>query len=78
MTALLLRGRAGEVYNIAHGDVRPLRSFTEELRTALAPDLQIAYGMSERPPTSMRPSVEKIQADTGWRAKVSFVEGVKR
>ena len=78
MTALLLRGRAGEVYNIAHGDVRPLRSFTEELRTALAPDLQIAYGVSERPPTSMRPSVEKIQADTEWRAKVSFAEGVKK
>ena len=50
----------------------------EELRSALAPDLQIAYGVSERPPTSMRPSVEKIQADTEWRAKVSFVEGLHR
>lgn len=78
MTALLLRGRAGEVYNIAHGDVRPLRSFTEELRSALAPDLQIAYGVSERPPTSMRPSVEKIQADTGWWANVNFSEGLHR
>jgi len=58
--------------------VRPLRSFTEELRTALAPNQQIAYGSSDRTPSSMRPSVKKIQADTGWRAKVSFVEGVKR
>lgn len=78
MAALLLRGRNGEVYNIAHGDVRPLRSFAEEMRDILAPAAQIAYGTSERPPTSMRPSVEKIQAHTGWRAKVDFVEGVKR
>ena len=75
MAALLLRGRNGEV---AHGDVRPLRSFAEEMRDILAPAAQIAYGASERPPTSMRPSVKKIQADTGWRAKVDFVEGVKR
>ena len=78
MAALLLRGRNGEVYNIAHGDVRPLRSFAEEMRDILAPAAQIAYGTSERPPTSMRPSVEKIQAHTGWRAWVDFSDGVQR
>ena len=77
MAALLLRGRNGEVYNIAHGDVRPLRSFSEEMRDILAPTAQIAYGTSERPPTSMRPSVEKIQTHTGWRARVKFADGVK-
>ena len=77
MAALLLRGRNGEVYNIAHGGVRPLRSFSEEMRAALAPMQQISYGASERPPTSMRPSVEKIQTHTGWRACVKFADGVK-
>lgn len=77
MAALLLRGRNGEVYNIAHGDVRPLRTFSEEMRDVLAPTAQIAYGTSERPPTSMRPSVEKIQTHTGWQACVKFADGVK-
>ena len=78
MAALLLRGRNGEVYNIAHGDVRPLRSFSEEMRAALAPMQQISYGASERPPTSMRPSVEKIQTHTGWRACIGFAVGLRR
>lgn len=78
MAALLLRGRNGEVYNIAHGDVRPLRSFSEEMRAALAPMQQISYGASERPPISMRPSVEKIQTHTGWRACIGFAEGLRR
>lgn len=78
MTALLVRGGTGEVYNIAHGDVRPLRSFAEEMRMILAPDGTIAYGTSERPPSSMRPSVEKIHADTGWRAQIDFADGVRR
>ncbi|WP_455155817.1 NAD-dependent epimerase/dehydratase family protein [Selenomonas noxia] len=78
MAALLARGKAGEVYNIAHGDVRPLRAFAEEMRAILAPAQQIAYGTSDRPPASMHPSVEKIYADTGWRAAVSFAEGVQR
>ena len=76
MHALLLRGKAGEVYNIAHGDVRPLRSFAEEMRAILAPAVQIAYGTSARPPISMRPSVEKICSDTGWQARVAFTDGV--
>ena len=78
MAALLLRGRNGEVYNIAHGDVRPLRTFSEEMRNVLAPTAQIAYGTSERPPTSMRPSVEKIQTHTGWHARIGFAEGLRR
>ena len=58
-------------------NVRLLRTFSEEMRAALAPMQQISYGASERPPTSMRPSVEKIQTHTGWRACVKFADGVK-
>ena len=78
MHALFLHGKDGEVYNIAHGDVRPLRSFTEEARVLLAPDVRIGYGISARMPTSMRPSVEKIRAHTGWQAQVNFADGVKK
>ena len=78
MTALLTHGRAGEVYNIAHGDVRPMRSFTEEMRALLAPDAVIAYGTADRAALSLRPTVEKIAVHTGWRAATSFAEGVRR
>ena len=78
MIALLIHGRTGEVYNIAHGDVRPLCNFAEEMRVILAPQQEIAYGVSEGSPTSMRPSVKKIHADTGWRATVNFAEGIQK
>lgn len=77
MAALLMHGHTGEVYNIAHGDVRPLRSFTEEMRRLLAPEGAIVYG-ADRAAVSLRPSAEKITAHTGWRPRVDFAEGVRR
>lgn len=77
LIAIMERGRSGEVYNIAHGDYRPLRSFTEELLKYIGHG-QITYGKEVRLPVSLQPSVEKICRDTGWRAKLSFGEGIRR
>ena len=72
------RGCAGEIYNIAHGDYRPLRAFTEEARAVLAPHVVISYGTADAGAFSLQPSTEKIRRDTGWRAVTAFVDGLCR
>ena len=78
LVALLERGHAGEIYNIANGDVHPLRYFTEQLREYFAPEVNLYYGEDRRQVASLQPSVEKIKGDTGWFARTGFMEGIKR
>ena len=66
LLALAKRGRAGEIYNIAHGGYRPLRDYIEEARAVLAPQCDVTYGAADADVFSLQPSVEKIRRDTGW------------
>ena len=77
LVALGERGVNGEIYNIAHGDYKSLREFTEELRIIVNPDAGILYGDDASPFVSLQPSVEKIQRDTGWKAMRGLEESVK-
>lgn len=73
MTAVSEKGREGEVYNIANGDYRPLKDFTEIIRNRIAPDININYAPETAEPVlSLRPSVEKLKNDTGWRPEIQF------
>ena len=76
--ALLEHGKDGNAYNIANGDVHPLRYFVEQVREHIAPKIAVHYGGKADLAISLIPSVEKIQQDTGWKAKVSFREGIRR
>ncbi|MCR5775488.1 MAG: NAD(P)-dependent oxidoreductase [Lachnospiraceae bacterium] len=76
LTALAERGKPGEIYNIANGDYRELRSYTEELRKIVNPGVKVSYGDDPSPFISLQPSVGKIYQDTGWKAKRSFAQSV--
>ena len=78
LVALLERGHAGEIYNIANGDVHPLRYFTEQLREYFAPEVNLYYGEDRCQIVSLQPFVEKIKGDTGWFARTGFMEGIKQ
>ena len=77
LLALAKRGRAGEIYNIAHGGYRPLRDFIEAARQTIAPYCDVAYGAANAEVFSLQPSVEKICHDTGWRPVTDFVDGLR-
>ena len=77
LIALAEHGQAGEIYNVANGDYKPLKEFTEEIRQIVAPDISLNYGKTQATVVSLRPSVEKIFKYTGWKAKVSFSAGIK-
>ena len=70
-------GRAGEIYNIAHGGYRPLRDYIEEARAVIAPQCDVTYGAADADVFSLQPSVEKIQRDTGWMPVTDFADGIR-
>ena len=77
--ALGNRGVAGEDYNIAHGDFRPLKDYVMEVADIIANEKGredthklITFGDKASPFVSLRPSAEKIKRDTGWAPEVAF------
>lgn len=70
------KGFAGEVYNIANGNYKPLKCFVEEAKCILNSNSEIIYGPRAVPFISLQPDVSKISKHTGWMPKISFKEGV--
>ena len=77
LLALGGNGISGEIYNIANGDYRPLKEYTESLRTILCTDTMIHYGEDPKPFISLQPSVKKIKNDTGWYPQRSFEDSIR-
>ncbi|MCR4908597.1 MAG: NAD(P)-dependent oxidoreductase [Lachnospiraceae bacterium] len=75
--ALAERGKDGEIYNIANGDFRPLREYTEMVREALSSGARIIYGDDPDPFISLQPSVKKIKKHTGWVPERSFYDSLR-
>ena len=76
IVALAEKGHPGEIYNIANGDYRSLKSFVEEARDLLNSKSDIEYGPKADPFVSLQPDVSKIYNHTGWKPDISFREGV--
>ena len=76
LIALSERGVPGEIYNIASGEYRPLREYTEELR-AIVGSGNIIYGDDPQPFISLQPSVEKLKRDTGWSPTRVFEDSIR-
>ena len=78
LLALAEQGRAGEIYNIAHGGYRPLRYYIEEARRVLVSQSDVTYGTANEGVFSLQASVEKIQRDTGWMPATAFSDGLRK
>ena len=76
LAAFAERGRAGEIYNIAHGGYRSLRDFIEEARAVLNSRAHVFYG-GEAGTFSLQASVEKLQRDTEWMPSMPFSDGIR-
>lgn len=68
-------------YLIGSSNAKPLRGFLEEMQAAIAPDLEFIFG--DIPYTGVNQPLEdfdcsKTEADTGFKAEISFAEGCKK
>ncbi|MCR5671580.1 MAG: NAD(P)-dependent oxidoreductase [Butyrivibrio sp.] len=79
LISLAQKGKAGEIYNVASGDYRPLKEYVEEVaRVLLADTALLHYGKKAEPFVSLKPSVEKIKRDTGWKPEIPFRESIEK
>lgn len=79
-TALLDRGRPGEVYNVCSGVSHSLRDLLEKLCALAGVNPEIRVDPERVRPVDMeelRGDSSKIAADTGWKAKFTIEETMK-
>lgn len=76
--SLAERGCSGEIYNVANGGFRPLKDFIEEAHEILGSSSEIIYGNEASPYVSLKPSIDKIMRDTGWKPSVTFCDGITK
>ena len=74
-------GKPFHEYLIGSSEARPLREFLQEMQAAIAPELEFRFG--DVPFTGIDLPLERFdcsrtEADTGFRAQVSFAEGCRR
>ena len=79
LIALAEKGRPGEIYNVANGDYRPLKEYVEIMikRYSNLQGEMVSYGAPCKPYVCLKPCIEKIFRDTGWKAEVSFEDGIE-
>lgn len=81
LQALIHAEDAEGIYNIASGDIRPLKEYLVSLRSVLESKSEFCFGVRKNNAegaVSLRPSIEKIQELSGWKPEVSFEEGIRR
>jgi nucleoside-diphosphate-sugar epimerase len=85
LIAVAERGRNGEIYNIASLSPKPLRDYVEEIasiidsRTGAAKSSElISYGKMPVPFITLRPSVDKLTADTGWKSTITLTQTINQ
>ncbi|MBP2630529.1 MAG: UDP-N-acetylglucosamine 4-epimerase [Firmicutes bacterium] len=76
LIAVSEQGTNGEIYNIASGDVHPLRYFIEQVRDIVAPQQEIIYGEQVNRVVSLKPAIQKMQRDTNWQPQFKFFDGI--
>ncbi|SDI90563.1 Nucleoside-diphosphate-sugar epimerase [Lachnospiraceae bacterium G41] len=76
LIALGKKGANGEIYNIANGNYKPLKEYTEQLKSLVSTEATIVYGKDPDPFISLQPSIIKINQDTDWFPFRSFKESI--
>ena len=76
---MALQGRDGAVYVLGSGQTKPLREFMEIIRDEVNPSLPL--GLGDIPYYSdqamhLEADIASLEADTGWRPRTSFKEGI--
>ncbi len=74
------KGKEGEVYNVGSGEERPNIEVVKSILSALDKGEEFIEFVPDRPGHDLRYAVDttKIERELGWRAEISFEEGIER
>ncbi len=77
---IIEKGRIGEIYNVGSGEERRNIDVVRSILKILNKPEELIEFVKDRPGHDFRYSLntEKINRDIGWKAKVSFEEGIER
>lgn len=78
--AVAEHGIDGKSYPLGSGRGRKLSEYIEDVRSAINPSVPLGFGKKEyypHQPMYLVANVSELEKDTGWKAEVEFVEGVK-
>lgn len=81
LVQLGLKGRNGEIYNIASGILKPLKDYVLEIRKIIGSASQLEFGAvpyGDKGPVSFEPLVDKIRTELHWRPKTDFRTGIMK
>ena len=81
VSLLLLSETAEGIYNIASGDIRPLRDYVSEIKALLHSRSELRFGTrgdNAEGAVSLRPSVRRLREETGFQPRICFAEGIRR
>ena len=79
ISAVLAKGRAGEVYNIGGSRALPNLEVVKQILTALGKPASLMKTVADRPGHDRRYALssEKLMRETGWRAEKPFEDGLR-
>ena len=80
LLAIADKGIDGRFYTLGSGNGRPLSTFVEEVRQAINPDVEMAFGAKPyypHQPMFLVADVSSLKKDTGWSPRFSFSEGLQ-
>lgn len=75
------RGKSNTSYYIGYGSPRPLKEYILEVRDIVNPELESGIGRKEfngKDIDFSKINVEKLSRDTGYKAEVTFEEGIRK
>ncbi len=73
------KGIDGKVYVLGSGEARPLADYINDIKNVVSPESKINLGdipYSDKQVMYLCADIEELEVDTGWRARVSFLEGI--
>ncbi|MEO2069354.1 MAG: dTDP-glucose 4,6-dehydratase [Desulfurobacteriaceae bacterium] len=77
---IIKKGKAGEIYNIGSGEERQNIEVVKVILSILGKPESLITFVEDRPGHDFRYSlsIEKIEKEIGWKAKINFEEGIEK
>ncbi|MCM1499242.1 MAG: NAD(P)-dependent oxidoreductase [Clostridium sp.] len=75
------KGKDGSVYCIGSGQVKPLKSYIEQIRDAVNPQIELTFGevpYYEKQVMYLCADVSELTDDTGFVPQIAFEDGIRR
>ena len=78
--SVALKGRDGMFYPLGSGKGRRLSEYIEEIRSIIAPNVELEFGKKSyypHQPMYLVADISELTRDTGWVPKIDFADGIK-